>query len=455
MLNQESGYFITILRALRAFTHQLVLRLWLAGGIILYGCHNFQPPTIEPPQPLPPINHIDQAEAYLITVGLGASLHARYGHSFIKIITDQGITRIYNWGMFSFDDPLFGLKFYLGNRQYWVASIERPELIYLYQHIEDRDVRQQKINLSPHQLGRFIDGVTAAIQPEQMFFNYEHFSANCATIPRDILNQALDEYISTTLSSSPATKSYRDYVKDHMAFIPPLGMLLDVVMNSKLDVPITQWDETFYPDKLAEYLTTLPMIDDQGKPHPTINLLDPPTPWVVASRDHQSTTGNFGLLFCLIMLGLITLMILGAISRTKYPQLFQLRWLAAGYRILTGSISVFWGAVSGTLGWIMLISWLFSTHLDMHHNLNLALFYPVDFIFIVWGLHRNPKSNRLYYGIISCHIITMFTLVLLNLCGLIEQNIHTAVAYLLPLQLGFLSWLVLHQVGARALSSHQ
>lgn len=420
---------------------------WLGAGLLLaYACIALPPSAthaaIAPPQPLAPITHMEQVKAYLITVGLGPALHARYGHSFIKIITDQGIPRIYNWGMFSFNDPLFGLKFYLGERRYWVASTTEAELIYLYKHIEDRHVKAQRLQLTAQQMSRFLDGIAAAITPAAMFFNYEHFSDNCATIPRDILNEALDGYLYNQLSSQPATKGYRGYVVDHMAFIPPLGMLLDVVMNSKLDGPISRWDETFYPAKLSEYLSALPMLDDHGRPHPTTKLLGEPTTLVSASQDHSSEQGSFARWFLLIMLSLI--MLTGALASPRQRCRPLLR---RAYTILSRSVSLFWGTLSGTLGCIMLISWVFSTHLDMHHNLNLALFYPCDFILIAmaWRPGLTLWRRRWCYGYVGVHLISMAALGAGVAAGLISQNVHTSLLYLLPIQLGFLAWLLIHQ----------
>lgn len=395
------------------------------------GCHHTY--ALDPPEPLPVITDVASTEVSLITVGLGNALHARYGHTFIKIKTKGNLERIYNWGMFSFDDPLFGLKFYLGDRTYWVASTEQRELEYLYQKIENRNVWQQKIHLSPIQLSRFLKAVTEAIRAENMFFRYEHFFANCATIPRDLINDALGGYLSDELGSQISDKTYRDYVKDHMAFIPPLGMALDVLMNSKLDSPMSLWDETFYPAKLSEYLSTLDALSDDFKPDPTTKLLGPKIPLVGASNDHHSKTGSFGSIFCLIMSLSLALLIL----MWWIPVPHKMRSI---YRIWAVMMSVFWGAISGGLGTLMVISWLFSTHLDMHHNLNLALFYPTDFVFMIWGL--SIKSKRLCAGYMGVHLISMAILTAAYLLGIIEQDIHTSITQLMPIQLGFLIWLV-------------
>ena len=387
-------------------------------------------PTIQPPLPLPAVagpEAIEASSIYLITVGLGKSLHSRYGHTFVEIHLG-GITRIYNWGMFSFDDPMFPIKFYLGKRRYWVGSTDLKSLIYLYEKIEDRQVWRQKVHLSHLQKSQFFHEVRTATSPENMFFGYEHFSANCATIPRDILDHVLGGALKQHLSSLPSELQYRDYVRDHMAFIPPLGMLLDVVMNARLDGPLSQWEESFFPVKLSEYLSQTPQITDEFALG-TGQLLGPKQLLVKATSAHLSAVGWFPSGFRLVMMLALIIMLLGVRKPTRLV------------RLLSGVISLFWGFISGLIGLIMVVSWIFSSHLDMHHNLNLLLFYPVDFIFMLWGVKKAPPKRWLY-SLTGLHLGSMALLGILVGAGITDQNVSTAVNYLLPVQLGFLIWLV-------------
>lgn len=388
-------------------------------------------PTIQPPIPLPAAPNAKAIEAssiYLITVGLGKSLHSRYGHTFVEIHLG-GITRIYNWGMFSFDDPMFPLKFYLGDRQYWVGSTDLKTLTYLYEKIEDREVWRQKVHLTQRQKSQFFHEVRKATAPENMFFGYEHFSANCATIPRDILDRVLGGALKQRLSALPSELQYRDYVRDHMAFIPPLGMLLDVVMNSKLDGPLSQWEESFFPVKLSEYLSQTPNITDELSLG-TGQLLGPKQPLVKATSAHLSKVGWFPSGFRFVMMLALIIMLMGLRKPTR------------PIRVLSGAISLFWGFISGLIGLIMVVSWIFSSHHDMHHNINLLLFYPVDFIFMFWGVKKKAPPKLWLNSLVWLHLASMALLGILAGAGITHQNVSTAVSYLLPVQLGFLIWLL-------------
>ena len=213
-----------------------------------------------------------------------------------------------------------------------------------------------------------------------------------------------------------------------MAFIPPLGMLLDVVMNARLDGPLSQWEESFFPVKLSEYLSQTPQITDEFSLG-TGQLLGPKQPLVKATSAHLSAVGWFPSGFRLVMMLALIIMLLGVRKPTRLV------------RLLSGVISLFWGFISGLIGLIMVVSWIFSSHLDMHHNLNLLLFYPVDFIFMLWGVKKAPPKRWLY-SLTGLHLASMALLVILVGAGITDQNVSTAVNYLLPVQLGFLIWLV-------------
>ena len=403
-------------------------------------------PYAKTPQLLPIPASMEDVEVMWVTVGLGKHLHARYGHTFLKfVLREYPQPWIYNWGMFSFQDPLFPINFYLGHRQYWVGNMDERQLKIFYERHEDRNVWQQKISLTTSQKKHLIELVNESLQPDRMFFRYEHFSANCATIPRDLLNQVLGGYLKRELSKQAAPVNFRYYVTEHMAFYPPLGFLLDLAMNSLLDGELTLWQESFYPLRLAEFLSSLPAVDDQGNPIPESSLLGPSQSMVQASSEHNSQKGFFGLFFLLTWL--ISLLVIGAFSLLqKKPPTTARLW---------GLYSVLWGLFSGGVGLIMVISWMFSTHYDMHHNLNLWLLFPTDFLFVYWGLKalrgKPWKKWLLSYSSIRLSMLALYLLI--SLSGLSTQDISTALKYVLPIQVVYLALGLLYKKEEEALNT--
>ena len=419
---------------------------------------------LTPPQQIPKNEDLSNTNVYLITVGLGVDLHARYGHSFLKI--EQNYEKyIYNWGAFSFDDPFFAVKFFLGERNYWVENANEKTLIDFYKHYEDRNVWQKKINLSDKQKIKLINAVNEQISRQNMVFRYEHFYRNCATKIRDIINLSLDNYPKDRLSKELSSKNYRDYVVDHMSIIPALGFLLDIAMNSLLDIRLNHWTESFYPIKLDEYLSNLYSMDD-NKNFLNQKLLSHKKILVNASSKHETYKKNFSLWWLLFWMLPIFLLLLFTAFNEK-SQFFAKTDKTID--ILYKLVSIFWGSISGIIGILMIISWLFSTHYDMHHNLNILVLFALDFYYIFWSRtkHKKPqtanksqkkavisqilsyiiyfmnkhtsnlfKTPKLAY--ISLRLAMIFTFLMISIFNLSNQNVNTVILYVLPIQLAYL-----------------
>ena len=400
------------------------------------------PLEIQAPISIPQISNIDNTEIYLISVGLGKSLHARYGHTFLKIVSgDDHQKYIYNWGAFSFEDPLFPLKFFLGERNYWVEFAQKDLLIARYKHYEDRNVWQRKINLTSNQKRRLIDRTNDQISTENMVFRYEHFYQNCSTKVRDIIDYALLGYVSERLNNSSLTVDYRYYVVNHMAIIPPLGFVLDITMNSLLDQRLNYWQESFYPVKLDQYLSELYAIDDQGK-ELDIKLLGDKLTLVQASSSYVTYQKKFGLWWLIFWsVFLVYLMMVFLFDKSSFENKLN-RYL---YRL----ISISWGIVSGVFGILMVIAWVFSTHYDMHHNLNILLLFCGDIYYVFFGKTKTLskssglrflKSINFDFKMIYILIRTMMIIgyLIIVMAGISDQNVKTAINYILPIQLSFL-----------------
>jgi hypothetical protein len=355
--------------------------------ILFFGLFSYGEASLARPIPVPTQVPTDFApqdiDVELYTVGLGPELYMRYGHTLLGFhIKPTGQRLIYNWGMFDFGDPFFPINFYLGKRTYWVGQSSLDGVIKLYKEYEDRNVWRDVVNLNDQQKTKLIQLVNEKLTKENMFFGYEHFERNCATIPRDLIDEAIGNQLSSRLKTEPATHDFRWYVRTHMGIVPYLGWILDIAMNQKLDVPQSKWEESFYPLKLREYLSSLPANLDDGAQSNGAGLLQFDKQLVVASSDWFAPDPDFYIGMFLFMLATSLLILF-----------FPKTWLIGGTAII-------FGGVFGLIGFSMIISWLFSTHFDMHHNLNMLLFFPMDLLLIFIPRLKNRAWFKKY---ISCH----------------------------------------------------
>ena len=61
--------------------------------------------------------------AWLVTVGPGDAVWERFGHSLLWIHDpEHGTDEAYNYGLFSFEQEHFLLRFVMGHMDYWMAD---------------------------------------------------------------------------------------------------------------------------------------------------------------------------------------------------------------------------------------------------------------------------------------------------------------------------------------------
>mgnify|MGYP000060574902 FL=1 len=103
-----------------------------------------------------------------------------------------------------------------------------------------------------------------------------------------------------------------------------------------------------------------------------------------------------------------------------------------GEHFLAATISL-WGLLSSALGLSMAIIWAFSHHLDGHHNWNLMLFWPLDFVLCLTMFRRKMNKFECYY--LWLHVAGVFIYALVGLTGLTAQLVLPLIYQLAPVQL--------------------
>ena len=120
---------------------------------------------------------------------------------------------------------------------------------------------------------------------------------------------------------------------------------------------------------------------------------------------------------------------------------------------LLGFVTLLISLLSGTLGTAMLLSWFASGHLDLHHNLNLLVFWPSDLLVVIvalrwlvlsspWPLSHNSKPFVVYYLLIKLLLAIIYCAV--AWLGLSAQDLTGLATYIVPSLFVFtlLGWLV-------------
>lgn len=365
---------------------------------------------------------LEKVDFYLLTVGVGDELAARYGHTGIRVVNHVDKTDVvFNWGKFYFDSPLFAVNFYRGDLTYSMGV--RTYRGDVEHHVEDsRRMVQEQINLNSKQKRKLLEKIAWNAKPENRDFKYQYWFKNCSTIPRDYLDEVLEGQVRAKYYSEHSGKTFRDYVRSNLSMTPMMIPVLDTIMNSKIDREMTQWEEMFLPEKLRQYLMGMNAVDLEGNPLVGKPLLTGST----VITDLPENYRDFRIDYFILSGSLILFFVLAAVS--------VFRTVKAGpakYKFIGAGLMVF-GLVGGILGPLMLLNWLFSGHPDIWHNANLMLFTPMDGLFAIVGFQmlrtRAAVKDRIPFqrageSLAWLHIASFVILLATVLYGFVLQDV--------------------------------
>ena len=389
---------------------------------------------------------MDQVDMSLLTIGLGDDLASRFGHTGLRVINHlDGTDVVFNWGMFSFDDPLFAWRFFRGELDYHMGiATFRSDM--RWHGMGKRRVESAALNLTAQQKRALLTKIAWNAKPENRMFRYQYWFKNCATIPRDYLDEALGGKIKERFVASPAggTK-FRDYVRANLAFMPFVAPALELIMNGNIDRPISIWEDMFLPARLRDHLASLPALDDDGHVIPGKMLLGPQEVVLDFPVEYAAPVPDYALLVAPIVLSLLAFVVALVLGRGQ---------VTTGARRALGVGVTYWGIFAGVFGLTLALDWVGSGHPDTWHNANMLLVWPLDFAFIGWGvslLRGRIVPDRLFGArrgvslFLGLHALLLLGGVGASLAGVLRQDLsHTGLWLGVP---AGLTWLALGLVG--------
>lgn len=135
----------------------------------------------------------DSVRISLLTCAPGEEIYSLFGHTAIRYEEPaRGIDRVYNYGLFSFNTPNFTLRFALGNADYRLGVEDYRHFAVEYEYF-GRSVWQQTLNLTAEEQQQLITLLEENYRPENRIYRYNFFYDNCATRPRDKVEESLQK----------------------------------------------------------------------------------------------------------------------------------------------------------------------------------------------------------------------------------------------------------------------
>ncbi|SFG22638.1 protein of unknown function [Prevotella sp. KH2C16] len=351
----------------------------------------------------------DSVEISLLTCGPGQEIWSLYGHTAIRVHDKYGEDIVVNYGIFSFRQKFFILRFVFGLTDYQMGITTYPEFIAEYRQ-EGRWVKQQVLNLTREDKFRIVEAIEKNYLPENREYRYNYFYDNCTTRARDMLIRNTNEKISYP-ESQEVKKSFRDMIHAYNSDHPWARLGNDLLLGLKADFNTTKDEQQFLPENLMSDFDNATLTTTDGK---KIKLVGN-TKYLLHAEDRDSRSGfPLSPSDCSIILLIITI----AVCVFEWSRKKILWGYDALLLILDG--------IAG----LILFAMVFSQHPTVSLNLQILLLCPLSLVFVTPVVKKLRRRQLHWY-------LTLFKyLIAIAVIGYAFQKYDEAVLILALILLG-------------------
>lgn len=336
----------------------------------------------------------------LITFYPGDEVFEVFGHSEI-LVTDSTHKYYFNYGVFDFNSPNFITRYIMGETDY-LCAVMPPSVDGGIRR--GRKMMKQDLNLSPEQAQQVRDMLLTNIQPENRVYRYRHFSDNCSTRPRDIIEKAIGKEIDYSKCDYIVGKTLRQIMTHYTRNYPWEQFGIDLVLGAACDTVVDARTQTFVPLFLMNALNTVEVDNGNGPEKFVTNtetlmegsdqgLVLPPTPWYL----HPLT-------IAIVLLIITVLITIRDWKRRKVS-----RW----YDTLLFTIA-------GLAGCIIFFVEFISTHEAVLPNYNILWLHPLLLVLAILPWRKKAVKSLRWSHLINLALIG--TMIVVWISGLQVAN---------------------------------
>ena len=197
----------------------------------------------------------------LVTCYPGPEVYQLEGHTALRITLkghngqpDADLAA--NYGLFDFAAPNFLYRFVKGETDYCVGA-EPWDLFLANYNARGRRVEEQVLNLTQPEKHRLIELLKVNLLPENRVYRYNYVKDNCATRPLAIIEAALDDSVSLSLTEFDAQSlpyTFRDVMRHYHRNYPWYQFGIDLALGSGIDYVLDPSELAFAPVLLEQQL---------------------------------------------------------------------------------------------------------------------------------------------------------------------------------------------------------
>lgn len=334
---------------------------------------------------------IDSVDISLLTCGPGQEVWSYYGHTALRIEDHaHGNDLAVNWGMFSFQQDFFVLRFVFGLTDYQIGIFPMERFIEEYSS-EGRWVKQQRLALTRKEKIEILTAIDKNNMPENRTYRYNFFFDNCTTRARDMIVNHLGTH-ETDFKNVNTQSSYRKEIHRWNENHRWARFGNDLLLGYKADKSINKQEWEFLPENLSEVFATEarkdtisqqeePIIETSGSTPRFIKLVDSTYYVIPPLANEKKEAESISPFRVALALGII---IIGLSVFEGYRKK-NFWWLDMTLLALTGAPG------------FILLAMMFSEHPTVQVNFQILILNPLNLIFIWKAIKRMSKGKMYWY----------------------------------------------------------
>ncbi|MBQ2787284.1 MAG: DUF4105 domain-containing protein [Bacteroidaceae bacterium] len=321
----------------------------------------------------------DSREVSILTCSPGDKVYELFGHTALRVCDpERGVDAVFNYGLFSFDEPGFIWRFVSGETDYLLGVIDFRHFMAEYE-ARGSGVTEQVLRLDSLQKSNLINALVRNSLPEYRKYRYNFLYNNCTTKARDVVCGVLNDELSYDFPSVGDTLSFRQIIHGFTRDYPWYAFGMDILLGAPADVTAGRSGAQFAPMLLKKELAGANILHN-GEIVPLLmsqrELLLP--------QPKYHAPDNFSPFNASLLLLLFTFMVMLCEKRSKKTYLM---W------------DVLLMGLQGVAGCILAFLVLFSQHPAVDENWLLLFLNPLPLLMLPFLIKavRNKKTPHVMW----------------------------------------------------------
>ncbi|MEQ8687447.1 MAG: DUF4105 domain-containing protein [Imperialibacter sp.] len=360
----------------------------------------------------------DSTTVSVMTMGPSqVELYTAFGHSAFRVLDHKtGIDLVFNYGIFSFNQPNFYLNFARGKLLYKLGVNRYEDFKEAYIE-ENRSIVEQNLNLTvseKHQLYAFL---VENNKPENRDYYYNYIYDNCATKIRDVLETVFKDRITFDYSYVTEDLTFRQLMDMNLGQQPWGDLGIDICLGTGIDKVATGYQYMYLPEYIQKAFAGATLQRSNGK----VPLVSATEVVFMPTEEGESQAS----LVTPTIVFVLVFMLVGFSTQQEWKAGKRRKWL---------DFTLFF--VVGVVGILLLFLWFATDHISQY-NFNLLWAFPLH-AFVAFYAFKNSPPNWLSTYLLSAAVLLALVIVSWSF---LPQMLHLAlVPIMLTLGLRAIFW---------------